>query len=685
MTNMKLRLLTATTLASLAGAANAQTPLPAAELRGAGATAVGPITAVLLNCIGQPNTDADGNATTLPTGLWFYGTNSGERLTVPAGVYSPTSPTPTAPARNCGTQEIQPDFEGKYIGIGSGGGRTWWRTFAGTLDNTTGSRINPFTLTSASTGVPPTNTLPLWTNLQFAFSEAPVSNSDITAYVATAQGANTGTTAAPIYARAGAPIAIPLFVLPVAFAYLPTYGYNASNTPLAFAVKTPVKATISGVSITVGGLRLSREAYCRIWNGDITNWNHPLLQRLNGGSATNAGTSLRDTNDNATRWTEEGAPIRLVGRLETSGTTNAFTRHLAAACVGIVRTDVTAAEVAAGRGAGTVLTNRYLQAADALPYNTASGVDLRAFGATNYRTDNTGAVAGTTNTISGAFYDRVNDVIVGTEVAGLFMVADGSSGVAEAVAQEGTSLRASTNANGTGFLLNGKLGYVSADFVTPSPTLVNGATTPLHSAALAAFNSTTSYLIPNATNANKAFSTVRPPQSLSNGNFSTVEDRSSSLGGTLQRARAQDWASAVYPAATTGLANPTAGYPVTATSFFLTYTCFSTPAKRIAVAEALGVAIGRVTKTSTNSAIAANTFVGTGATALGIYAQQNLTIIPAAWRTAYNETFLKRSTQVSNGVTLGGLNLWIQSAQPTSPATVASVLANPTCTAGAGA
>jgi phosphate transport system substrate-binding protein len=677
MTIFARRLILATMLTGAGGMANAQTRLPAAELRGAGSSAVAPALVAALNCIGQPNADLNGNLTTLPSGLWFYGTNYGEAI-----VLAPARSTGTRP---CTTSEVQPDFEAKYIGMGTDEARRWWRGFANVLDGAPG-RMNPFV----------NSTYPAWSNLQLAFVESPLSNTDITAYNANARGADTvngsgPVTLPPVYNRASAPIAIPLFIVPVAFAYLPTYGYNASGQPLAFNVKVPVKVTANGVSVTVGGLRLSREAYCRIWNGDITNWNHPLLQRLNGGSATNPGTSLRSGSDNIVRWSEEGAPIRLVGRFDTAGTTDVFTRHLAAACVGITRTSVTATEAAAGNGAGTIVNNRYATNAEALPYSTQSGINLSGFGLTRYNTGNTASVAGTSNMISGAFFDRTTHSIVtsqGSEAAGRFMVATGDLGVATAVAEEGSSLRASTNPNGIGFTLNGKLGYVSADYVVPTVTRINSILTNLHSAAVARFNSTTSFVIPNATNAKKAFSTVLPPQSSDNifgivngvrvlvspaGAFSTDELRTSALGGTLQRSRPQDWTQALYPTAATGLANPVDGYPITGVTSLLTYSCFATPAKRLAAANTIGLLIRKVTRDHVNS------------TVQSVFQSPNIDIVPSSWTLAINETFLKKSSQVSSGVTLGALNLWIQSAAPTSPATVASVTANPSCTSNVGA
>lgn len=672
MTSLKIRLLTATTLVAISATANAQTVLPvlpAAELRGAGATAVGPITTTFLNCIGQPNADAAGNPVTLPTGLWYYGTNSNQQLTQTPGSYTPATPSATNPSFNCALEEVQPNFEGKYVGTGSGTGRNWWSRFSNQLPGTgtSGTNINPF--------APPGSTQ--WSTVQYAFSEGPISATDLTTY---------NTNAEP---TAKAPIQVPFYVVPVALAYSPKYGVDTSTgTDLNFNVKVPVKATVNGVTTVVGGLRLNRDLYCRIFNGQITNWNHADIQRLNGGSATNPGLPLGAAADvTSGRWASEGAPIRLVGRLDGSGTTDIFTRHLASVCT------------AAAAAATVPYTNKFIRAGDSLPFASSSTIDLRSFlGTTRYFPGNTSSsLAGTIQSISGAVYDRVAGTIntsQGNEAAGLFMVADGSSGVEAAVAAEGAALNTSSvNAN---IKLNGKLGYISADWVRPAPSRT------LHSAALPQGTSTTVFKVPNALEGGKAVGTLLPPQTIAtSGAFNTTDARTSALGGTLLRSRPQDWSQALYPTALSGLAAPAAGYAITGVSYLLTYTCFNTTAKRLAVANVLGVATGKVTKLTAvkqvngvnTATLNANTFRGTGATSYGIFAQLGIGIVPPAWQNAIAETFTKKSTQASNGVTLGGLNLWIQDRAPvkatdfdgTVGAGNIEIQSNPSCTAGAGA
>lgn len=109
-----------------------------------------------------------------------------------------------------------------------------------------------------------------------------------------------------------------------------TVDFGASDAPLndqekaAFKAKynaDPIQVPMTGGSIVfaynldgVDELELSREAYCGIVAGDITQWNDPAI------ASANSGVSLPDT------------AIEFVHRSDGSGTTYAFTNHLAAAC-----------------------------------------------------------------------------------------------------------------------------------------------------------------------------------------------------------------------------------------------------------------------------------------------------------------------------------------------------------------
>ncbi|GAB4378513.1 MAG: hypothetical protein Kow00121_30510 [Elainellaceae cyanobacterium] len=109
-----------------------------------------------------------------------------------------------------------------------------------------------------------------------------------------------------------------------------TVDFGATDTPLTDEEKVqfqqtygaePIQVPMTGGSIVfaynlegVDNLKLSRDAYCGIVSGDITNWNNPTIV------ATNQGVSLPDQ------------PIQWVHRSDGSGTTALVTNHLAAAC-----------------------------------------------------------------------------------------------------------------------------------------------------------------------------------------------------------------------------------------------------------------------------------------------------------------------------------------------------------------
>jgi hypothetical protein len=503
--------------------------------------------------------------------------------------------------------------------------------------------------------------------------------------------------------KAGPAIQVPFYVIPISFAYNPAYGQNATGAAtvdMKFNVKTP--ASINGV--VSGGLRLSRVAYCKIYNGEITNWNDATLKTLN------SNLSLHDTvNDTLTRWNAEGAPIRLVGRADRSGGTDVFTRAMAAQC------------------AGLVTTNKFSKAAESLPYDNTSAIDIRRLRPdTHYFPTSTASrFSGIVQGLGGLVFDRVSDniclwsevnpataqcdaalapggVLTNAPTNGLFTVADGSSGVGEAI--ETTVNNTLINSTTAGIKLNGKFGYVGADFVKP----VAGRN--LFSAALQK-GTTTAYVMPSALNASAAFGTVLPPQTTAgSGAYSTLDLRT--LGSVdpylainaatnpavpVSRANPLHWAAVLYNpnvAVTSTLAAPANGYPVTGAAFMLTHTCFKPAnslvpglnANRFGLVQFMATAFGKITKNSLNTAVSANTFKGTGATALGILSQSNTAVPSAAWTAAITDTFLKKGPTA-----LGALNLWIQDTYPTTASDVDGLVqatdskSNPVCDANFGA
>ena len=88
-----------------------------------------------------------------------------------------------------------------------------------------------------------------------------------------------------------------------------TYGQAPIQVPMT-AGSVVFAYNLPGVD----SLELSREDYCGIVNGDITNWNDPAI------AEANPGVDLPDT------------PISWIHRSDGSGTTFLFTNHIATAC-----------------------------------------------------------------------------------------------------------------------------------------------------------------------------------------------------------------------------------------------------------------------------------------------------------------------------------------------------------------
>lgn len=611
MKNFKIALLAAVAVSGLAsGNAFAQVAvndgMSGAELRGAGASSVESVLVQAFNCVsGADNAQqlGRGGALTLATPVApslttvAPGTFTSAPTTTRFNVACETTPTATTAPYNF----LFTNFRARYVSTGSGFGREIWRNFSNRFASGTAgaSNGNPFETADAASR---------WTNVQFAFSDSPISQSDLDAYNTNANSATN---------RAGAGIQIPLYVLPVALAYSAQYGTSPTGVPLNFVAP-------------VGGLRMNQAQYCGIFNGTVTNFNQLY-------PATTGTASVRSPADTAARWTADGVPIRLIGRLDNSGTTDIFTRHLTAVC-------------------GTT-GNRYTGASQQLP---------------------TAAVA------SGVTWSGT--VRTGAEVPGRFSRATGSSGVADVVALAPDV----PTASGDGTLLNGKFTYISSDFVAP----VAGAV--LQAAQLTQIGSTATYRRPNATDGASAFATILPPQSLASGAYNANDPRRNSVTGALvSRGNPLDWADVLYSRADVNggftartLAAPPAGYPITGTTFLLTSTCFANPANRLAMNAFLATVVRKSTRNGVWVSGAANVSTsllsGTAATAnRGLTAQNGLAPISPAWQRAIYDTFLVNTT--TGG--LGARNLWIQNRQPTtnSLTTPVATTGNPGCTANTGA
>jgi ABC-type phosphate transport system substrate-binding protein len=593
-------------------------------LHGAGSTAVQNVINRVFNCLGTPYELGNGQP-----GQSGAAATSGSLAAKSPGVYN-GSPALTCNntssnvsfAGGTSTYEIQPvvtggdgntyGFAAKYVGTGSGFGRKAWYWGGDVFDggastNAVSGVYNPFNLVAKDNR---------WSHIQFAFSDSPVATSELALYNTPGNAVSFG----------GPAIQFPLFVVPVAIAYDSEYGVNKSGHPMTLNVQ--YTGNFNGTVISA--LRLTTQVYCSIFNGDITNWNDPQLKALNKAVA------LYDpVNDTLTRWTNDGVPMRLVGRMDNSGTTNIFTRHLAQVCSqGSIYKPVN----------NPANVNKYLQAADSLPYNSAQngGVDYTTIRSdVNYKPANSGVaskVAGSTNVVSGQWFNGSAIVSLGGSTfnatpssgyngTGLFIVANGGGNVAKAI------VAAPDYQGGDGTTLNGKIGYISADFVQPSVDSSGGLV-----AAQIAYTSAGPFLVPTIANGLKAFGSILPPESGSTGNFVAGDSRTPT-SGTATRANPQFWTDVLYQQGAT-LAQPAAGYPMTGTTQFFGYTCYATPGNRLAVAEMLGALISKITKDASGNKVAIGAFNATPVTALGIVDQSDLGIVPKTWQDAIYNTFL---------------------------------------------
>lgn len=601
--NSALFLATVASMALASGASAQTIPAPSnsdGALHGAGASAVQNVLVQELNCIGGSN-------------------QLGVSSPNPNGSFT-TIAEPTIGSFNCATTEVQPNFEGKYVATGSGFGRQAWRSNtnqffnAGTGTGTAGVH-NPFVNISGN---------PLWTHVQFAFSEGGASPSDIQAYKNTSTGAVT---------VGGAPIQFPKYVLPVAIVYNPIYATQGA-TNYRFNVTSP--QMINGVN--AGGLRLSRELYCKVFNGAVVNWNDPLF------TAANGGTSLRDAQDeidNPGRWASQGVPVRLVGRLDRSGTTDIFTRALSQQC-------------------GAFGTNNYTTNAEALPYARVAGApDFSGVRAdTPYSLGSSAALSGTAPMIGNQYFDRATGTILsvsgglpsnpaaGANGTGRYLLGDGSSAIRDAILAAADI--------GTGFKVNGKIGYIASDFVAGSAS----ANPALFAAALQQKPSVApnSYHMPSAGNAQAAFgTTILPPQSNADGSYNTTDTRlvRNPAGGADIQARRNNpiaWYDVLYnPVAT--LADPNNGYAITGTTQFLGHQCYQAGNRRSMV-EFVMDNFDLYGTRSTGAALPTDMF---GGASTSIVSNSNIGVVPDNWQRAIRETFFQNT---SGG--LGALNLWMQ-------------------------
>ncbi|MBV2150041.1 substrate-binding domain-containing protein [Sphingobium sp. AS12] len=480
-----------------------------------------------------------------------------------------------------------PNFAAAYLATGSGLGRQAFRNVTNQLPGQ-----------------------PTWDTVQYAFSESGTSASELTQY-----NTNVGSYGLK-------PIQVPKFVLPIALAYNPVYARNtATSTDYRFRVNPAFAAATTQINgVNVGGLRMTRPIVCGIFNGTITNWNDTALTNANG------TLSLGDPAD--TTFSTVGAPIRLVGRMDRSGTTDIFTRAMKAHCDAILTEPI----------------NKYDTNAEALPYARVAGAaDFSGVRAdTPYSLTSTAPLAGPINSIGNRYYDPVTNTTPsvpggldpnpapGANGTGLFLMADGSSRVAAAIAAAPDI--------GTTRVVNGKVGYIGADFIVNA---VSGNPN-LHAAALNRPSAAGTWHLPSAAAATANLNPVNPPESNNSGAFANFGTDVRN-GITMARANPLSWHNVL-----SGMPAANAGYPITGASNMLLHTCYK-PTNYPSIRKWLELNIGIPDDRFTNATT-------------GLMAQSNIGALPTRWQNAVNQTFILNSTQVSNGQTLGALDLWMEAA-----------------------
>ncbi len=618
MNNFKLQLLAATAAISAMGgtAAQAQFAFPAATLHGAGASLPQTVVRQTADCYGL-KTDlgfgvASGSAPAAQSIFDFnYDTPAADTLGNHFDCSGNSANAPVVTPFNA-PRIVQPNVQIFYLSTGSGQGVTAFLNGRVSSNVVTSATFTPYVDADG---------------YQFSMSDTALSSGNVTTY-------NTAATVNPFsrYAAAdtaanlfGPAIQVPHAIAPVAITYDPVYAKVRNNGGLI----NEYRFTITGARADgSGGLKLTRAQYCGIVNGVITNFNQLPTNVVN-----------KDVNDPATF----NVPIKLVGRSETSGTSSLFTRAIAAQCTGLsVNTGI------GGTAPSTAITNKFGNSENKLPTDGSVVIAGTAY-------TSTASAVSPTNSLSGAFFDKATGTIsIGTEAAGLFGVANGNDGVAQYV-----NYHPDPSATIGDRSLNGHVAYMSPENALPA-TLFNGSNNYGLNTASLQVGATTAFAGPDAKQATAAFTGIQPPQSKG-----TAGAYDSTVTAT-NRNNPLDWVQLADKSVS--LAQGAKGYPLVGTTNILLYTCYATPDRRQAVNGWVATIMGKTTKDFNNQLMPAG--LASDAT-FGIYAKNALSPMPAAWRNAVTETFLKSSVQLGavgdQTTKLGLRNLWIQDKIPTTP------------------
>jgi ABC-type phosphate transport system substrate-binding protein len=459
MTKLKTRILMSACVA-LAGSAMlssealaAGKPTAATTIYGAGSSLVAPYWNQTGNCYGAPVALLEENSVSPPS--------PPTSVTTPA--FNFVDSGKPADSQNCATTHANTNYTVDYISTGSGIG------VAGVYSH------NAQEYGQVNQGDTPA----YWPSVQYGLSDYGIVQSDVNTYN---QGGTegSGSSAVTVVAPGVTPgagqygnplqlygplIVFPFSVDPVAISYNTTYEkvYNPSTqavTSYHFNVRSSYLRSDDS-----GGLRLSPATYCKIFTGEITNWNDPAIKADNGGQA------LEDASD-PTPHKKWSVPIQIVGRSDSSGTTSIWYRHLATVCTSLIT-------------------------AGSNPYAAAGSHTLPA------------SLSGPAYTSSNPNYPSVSG-----ETVGEYTRANLNSGVAQYIAftavpnGENGNVDSSGAANVNAITL-GRIGYLGPDYALPYANSTGADNYGLQTATLK--NSSSQWEAPSPATALKAFSVLTPP------------------------------------------------------------------------------------------------------------------------------------------------------------------------------
>ena len=379
-------------------------------------------------------------------------------------------------------------------------------------------------------------------------------------------------------------IQLPALGTPITIAYDPVYMMRRATNGSVVRYRFKVQNFRS-----TGGLRLDAEAYCKIFAGQITNWNDPKL------TALNSGVSLKAANDPtpAASWS---LPIKVAVRDDNSGTTALFTRHLRAVCETHWGPTVTAAILNASN-----------------PSNLSAGFNQGFPGVATNSTGTTGTCVAATNTF----------------LAGTWMRGRGNEGVANCVAGNGTDipLPPPTVTGSALTVMNGAIGYLSPDFVLPAATVSNPTFAALGLFTANLQNAAGNWVAPTTAGTQLALGALAPPTGADISNpFKWV--------GRPEGIYVEGGASVVNPIAAPPASIPLA-YPIVGTTNFMVYTCYANNTVRTLIAN-------NTASPATQGYL--NWFYKRPASVTAIAEASGFVPMPPATRTAIQTNFLNGGT-----------------------------------------